>query len=299
MGKIRQVKLGDEQAELEARKKAEARRAQKKAVKEALEETAGDKKKDGLSVSGSQLSDDSSSVISSPVSQTDKPKTEKLKSENPADRTGPRSGGGRKQKTDNRFSLGSGKKYLIARMMIDKNKVYPLFEAIELIKKASFTKFDGTFEAIINATEKGIRGSVVLPHGTGKEVRVKIADDELVKNLEGGGKIDFDILVAHPSMMGKLAKVAKILGPRGLMPNPKTGTIGPEPEKLAIALSKGQIQYKTESDFPIIHSSFGKVSFESKKLEENFMALVKAVGKEKIKTLFLKSTMSPTIRISI
>lgn len=167
-----------------------------------------------------------------------------------------------------------------------------LAQAIDLVKENSFSKFDGTVEVILNVTDKNLRGNVSLPHGTGKAIRIKIADEALIANPV----IDFDILVASPNMMPKLAKIAKILGPKGLMPNPKTNTISENPEELAKTLSSS-IQWKTQPDFPIIHAMIGKVSFESKKLEENFAALVKSIGKEKIKSVFLKPTMGPSIKV--
>lgn len=175
-----------------------------------------------------------------------------------------------------------------------------LTQAINLVKENSFSKFDGTVEVILNVTDKNLRGNVTLPHGTGKTIRVKIADEELVSTLaNGGGGINFDILVASPEMMPKLTKIAKILGPKGLMPNPKNGTIGENVEELALRLRSGQQSWKTQPDFPIIHSMIGKVSFENKKLEENFAALIKSVGREKIKSVFLKPTMGPSVRVQI
>lgn len=188
-----------------------------------------------------------------------------------------------------------GKKYTKVVSLVDKKKTYSIKDALDLVKKTSFSKFDGTVEVIFNVSDKGLRGTVSLPHGTGNQIRVKIADDALVANPI----IDFDILVAHPSMMPKLAKIAKILGPKGLMPNPKTNTIGNNPEELALSLSKGQINYKTEPDFPIIHSIIGKVSFEDKKLTENLEILVKSIGKDKIKSAFLKPTMGVSVKIQV
>lgn len=172
-----------------------------------------------------------------------------------------------------------------------------LTQAINLVKEHSFSKFDGTVEVILNVTDKNLRGNVTLPHGMGKTIRVKIADDALVSAIENG-RIDFDILVASPDMMPKLAKIAKILGPKGLMPNPKNGTIGEDLSQLVKNFSSS-VQWKTQPDFPIIHSMIGKVSFENKKLEENFAALVKSVGREKIKSVFLKPTMGPAIKVQI
>ena len=120
----------------------------------------------------------------------------------------------------------------------------------------------------------------------------------LISEVESG-KITFGVLVATPQMMGKLAKVAKILGPRGLMPNPKNGTITPNPDDAVKKLSAGQISYKTEAQAPIIHMSVGKVSFEDKKLSDNISAVLSNIGAAKISSVTLKSTMSPAVRITI
>jgi len=202
--------------------------------------------------------------------------------------------------------------YLAAKKMVDHSKLYKISEAIELVKKTSFSKFDGSVEAHINCTEKGLRGQVNLPHGTGRQVRVAIASDELIEKINkhsfssnkqsfssNSGKIDFDILVASPAMMPKLAKIAKVLGPKGLMPNPKAGTISDKPEELVKKLSSGQTQFKSETEAPIIHFVLGKVSFTNKDLEENYQALMTAIGLEKIISIFLKSTMSPSVKIRV
>lgn len=197
------------------------------------------------------------------------------------------------------YKFSPGKKYLALSSLVDKKKLYPLAEAIELIKKTSYSRFDGSVEVHINIDRKNLpagrqdlRGTITLPHGTGKIVRIKIADDALIANPI----IDFDILVATPEMMPKLAKIAKILGPKGLMPNPKTNTIGENPEELVASLEKSA-SWRTQPDFPIIHAVIGKVSFENSKLEENFAALTKSIGKDKMVSVFLKATMGPSIRV--
>lgn len=171
-------------------------------------------------------------------------------------------------------------------------------KAVETLKKFKTSSFDETVELHINTREKGISGMLTLPHGTGKTLRIKVADDALISEVESG-KITFDVLVATPQMMGKLAKVAKILGPRGLMPNPKNGTITPNPDAAVKKLSAGQISYKTEAQAPIIHMSVGKVSFEDKKLSDNISAVLSNIGAAKISSVTLKSTMSPAVRITI
>jgi len=191
-------------------------------------------------------------------------------------------------------------KYLQAIMKLDKGKIYPISEAFLLLRKVSLAKFDASVELHINTIEKGLRGKTKLPHGTGKEIKVQIADvssiDKII-NLVEKGKIDFDVLVAHPQVMPKLAKIAKFLGPKGLMPNPKSGTISTEPEKVADNLKGGEINWKSEADFPIIHQVIGKMSFKDKQLEENLQAFLKSIGSNKIKSVTLKSTMSPGIKI--
>ncbi len=191
-------------------------------------------------------------------------------------------------------------RYKEAIMKIDHNKQYPVFEALVLLREVSLSRFDGSVELHINTIEKGLRGNVSLPYGTGKKIRIAIADTSTIDKLLGEiekGKINFDALIAHPQIMGKLARVAKFLGPRGLMPNPKSGTISTEPEKIAKKLEAGEISWKTESDFPIIHQIIGKLSFKDKQLEDNVNALLKSISCDKIKSITLKSTMSPGIKV--
>jgi large subunit ribosomal protein L1 len=182
--------------------------------------------------------------------------------------------------------------------LVDKNKAYPLTKALDHLKEFKKSKFDETVELHINVAEKGVSGQVVLPHGTGKSLRIKVADDALIEEVSSG-KITFDVLVATPDMMPKLARVAKVLGPRGLMPNPKAGTVTPNPEAAIEKLSAGQVNYKTEAQAPVIHMSVGKVSFENGKLEENIKTVFSSIGTSKINQAILKSTMSPAIKVSV
>lgn len=194
--------------------------------------------------------------------------------------------------------------YQKAASAFDKNQKYKLADALPLLEKMKRAKFDETVELHINTNEKGIAGNVTLPHGTGKQMKVVIANaatdpkavDELIKDIEAG-KVAFDILVATPETMPKLARVARVLGPRGLMPNPKNGTVTPKPEEVAKKFAGGQVNFKTESKFPIIHMAVGKLSFGDKKLAENIQTALKAVKLKNIKNITLKSTMSPGIKI--
>ena len=190
------------------------------------------------------------------------------------------------------------KSYQKSLETFDRSKKYTLSAGLGMLEKLKRTKFDETVELHINTIEMGISGNITLPHGTGKQVRVAIADDELLAKV-AAGKIEFDILLAKPEMMPKLARVAKILGPKGLMPNPKNATLVKDPEKAAENFKKGQVNFKTELKAPIMHLTVGKMSFGEKKLTENIQALIEAIKKDKIRNVTLKSTMSPGIKLEI
>lgn len=191
-----------------------------------------------------------------------------------------------------------GKKYQEVKKMVDRNKEYLIKEAVALVKKMKTASFDESVELHLVVLETGLKGEVELPHSTGKQVRVAVVSDELLSNIEKG-KIDFDILVTHPSFMPKLAKFAKILGPKGLMPNPKAGTISPKPEEVVKKFSKGVLRWKTEPKFPLIHQMIGKVSFEDAKLIDNANKFIETVGLKNIQKAYIKSTMSPSVKINL
>ncbi len=262
MGKVRIKTLGDEELEKEEKKKSKQKKEAKQAAK-----TFEEKNED--------------EIVAQPVEGIKQEKKEKEKKEI-------------KKKTSKKKL---SKRYLSAKMLVEK-KAYSIPQALDLLKKLQKAKFDETVELHVNTIETGISGNLTLPHGTGKKTRVAIADDKLIAEVEKG-KIDFDILVAEPQMMPKLAKVAKILGPKGLMPNPKNGTVTSEPEKMIKKYEGGQINFKTEAKSPIIHLSVGKISFGNEKLAENIKVALEAVKKQNIKKAVLKSTMSPGIKLQI
>lgn len=284
MGKIRVATLGDEEQEKKLAKRAEARRQTKKSKKEKVEGVGLKGGERVAVVEGTQIKDEYKKLVEE-VEEGVVPGEKKA------------------SKKSKKVKVRS-KRYQEALKLVDKTKQYPLSEALKLVKQTSTTKFDGTVELHINVSalalgdKKEMRGSVNLPHGTGKQVRVRIADSAIITDIEAG-KINFDILVAHPTMMPKLAKVARILGPKGLMPNPKTGTVTPEPEKRAKELALGEVNFKTEPDQPIIHMSVGKVSFEEKKLADNVNAVLDAVGRGKIARATLSATMGPGIKLAL
>lgn len=191
-----------------------------------------------------------------------------------------------------------GKKYKVAKELVDKTKLYTVDDAVELLKKMKLSKFDESIELHLSVDETGLKGEVELPHSTGKTVKVAVVNDTVLANIEKG-KIDFDILVTHPSYMPKLARFAKVLGPKGLMPNPKAGTISTNPEEVVKKFSKGMLRWKTEPKFPLIHQMIGKLSFETKALVENAKKFMSSVGKPHVKKAFIKSTMSPSIKLDI
>ncbi len=191
-----------------------------------------------------------------------------------------------------------GRNYRGAKDQTKNDKTYTLSEAISLLKQIKYAKFDESVELHINTTAEGLRGEVSLPHSIGKTVRVAIVDDALLDKL-AENKIEFDILVSHPSFMPKLARFAKVLGPRGLMPNPKTGTISLKPEEVAKKFEGGLMKWKSEAKFPLIHQMVGKISLDEKAIAENVGTFIKAVGETKVKEVFIKTTMSPALQISI
>ncbi|PIY94261.1 MAG: 50S ribosomal protein L1 [Candidatus Levybacteria bacterium CG_4_10_14_0_2_um_filter_35_8] len=189
------------------------------------------------------------------------------------------------------------KSYSSVKEKVEAKRTYSVPEGIELLKKLQRAKFDETVELHITTLEQGVSGHVTLPHGTGKKTKVVITTEEIIAEIEKG-KIEFDILVAEPAIMPKLAKVARILGPKGLMPNPKNGTVTANPQDLVKKYEGGQINFKTEGKAPVIHLTIGKASFEDKKLADNIKAIYVALGKNKIASVFLKSTMSPGIKLT-
>jgi len=269
MGKIRVKTLGDENLErkqkIESRKKAQ----EKKIAKTAKEEV-------------------------SPAQKPVKEETKKTETENQPVAPAPYAKKSKKANKSNENKRSA--KYQTAAQMVDKTKAYALKEALELLPKINLSKFDETVELHINTLQPSVSVTVTLPHGTGKKVRVVIADDVIIDQI-AKGKIDFDVLLAEPSMMPKLAKIARILGPRGLMPNPKNGTISNNPSALAKKFEGGQVTFKTEAKSPIMHISVGKISFGDKKLMENIIKAIEAIKPQNIKNITLKSTMSPGIKI--
>ncbi|WP_163102742.1 50S ribosomal protein L1 [Peribacillus alkalitolerans] len=220
-----------------------------------------------------------------------------------------------------------GKKYLEATKLVDTQKTYPVTEAVELAKKANFAKFDATVEVAFRLgvdpkkADQQIRGAVVLPNGTGKTQRVLVfAKGEKAKEAEATGAdyvgdsdyitkiqqgwFDFDVIVATPDMMGEVGKLGRVLGPKGLMPNPKTGTVTFDVTKAVNEIKAGKVEYRVDKTGNI-HVPIGKVSFEDNKLVENFTTIFDTLLKVKpaaakgtyMKNITVTTTMGPGVKV--
>lgn len=190
-----------------------------------------------------------------------------------------------------------GKKYRTVRALVEPNKLYSIEEGIELVKKTSITKFDASVELHCKIKGEALRGTIVLPHGSGKTRRVAVADDDTIEQI-AAGKLEFDVLIATPAQMPKLAKYAKILGPKGLMPSPKAGTVTDDPEKIKAEIGGGRVEYRTDRN-GVMHMSIGKVSFTDVQLLENYRTLEAIFITHKPQSLSLASTMGPGIKIAL
>ncbi len=204
-------------------------------------------------------------------------------------------------------------KYQEVMRGLDKSKAYPLSEAIELTKKLSYSKITGTLEAHINTVNTGIRGLVSLPFVSGKKLRILVfgssnapkADDEITIGDESiieeinKGKVNFDLIVTTPEWMPKLAKIARILGPRGLMPNPKNNTITTDLKKTIEGFQTGKTEYKTEPKAPVMHIALGKLNQPDVELTANLKTLLQTLGKSRIKKVTLSPTMGPSVKLDL
>lgn len=225
--------------------------------------------------------------------------------------------------------MHKGKRYLESAKLVERNKLYDASEALDLVIKTSKAKFDETVEAHIRLgvdsrhADQQVRGAVVLPHGTGKKIRVLVfakgdnvqkaldagADyagaEELVAKIQNENWFEFDVVVASPDMMGVVGRIGRVLGPKGLMPNPKAGTVTPDVAKAVTDIKAGKIEYRLDKS-NIIHCPIGKSSFGVEKLTDNFNTLIGAVVKAKpaaakgqyLKSIVVTSTMGPGVKIN-
>lgn len=189
-------------------------------------------------------------------------------------------------------------KYKEVKSKIEIGKTYPIDSAIKLVKATSYSKFDGTMELHLIVKKVGATASVTLPFAAGRVKKVEVASEATIEKLKKG-IIDFDILVSTPDMMGKLVPFAKMLGPRGMMPNPKNGTLVSDPTK-ASAFSTSTVVLKTEKEAPLVHTVIGKNSQKDEEIAKNLETIFNAFGGAKqIVRAFIKSSMSPSVKVAV
>lgn len=203
------------------------------------------------------------------------------------------------------------KKYQEAKEKVERNKLYPINEATTLVKEVAYSKFPGSLEIHINTSVKNVRGLVALPYASGKKLKIAafgkgaeesgadlIGDDALFSEIERG-KLNFDVLITTPDWMPKFARAAKVLGPRGLMPNPKNGTISTDLKKVVAELQGGKVEYKSEAKANVIHLGIGSISQPSEELSQNIKVLLSTIGKTRVKKATISPTMGPGIKLDL
>lgn len=197
------------------------------------------------------------------------------------------------------------KKYLAARAKVEPGKLYQLPEALTLIKELSITKFDGSVEIHLRLNKKKAKGStessrgvVHLPHGTGKEKKVVVLDEKMIDEIAKTKKLDFDICIATPKLMPQVAKIAKILGPKGKMPDPKSGTVTNDPKKVMEEIKSGKTEYRVDAS-GIVHQMIGKVSWEDTKLAENAKVVMAIYPKSRLNSAFVTASIAPSIPLDL
>lgn len=293
MGKTKIKTIDDSQPEVEEKKPVKTEKSSAaKTRSEALptSEVNDSNKKQGAEQTPSEHTGDASDVL-----RTDEPSPKK-KPQKPG-KAKPRS-----------------KKYQEAINDLDRSKSYPIDEAVEMVKKLSYSKFTGTLETHINTVQTGIRGLVSLPYASGKKLKILafgkdaqncgadlVGDDSTIETISQG-KVDFDLIITTPEWMPKLTKVTKILGPKGLMPNPKNGTItsGDAGLKKAVeGFQSGKTEYKTEPKAPVIHLGLGKLNQPTEQLSANITILLQTLGKSRIKKVSLSPTMGPSVKVDL
>jgi large subunit ribosomal protein L1 len=203
--------------------------------------------------------------------------------------------------TRERRAHARSSKYQSYRAKHHRTDTQPLNQALEYIRESNLAKFTASLELHLNLIKKHTvsNQTVDLPHGTGKTKKVAVLNDQVLKDIEAG-KLDFDVLLASPDQMKDLVKHARVLGPRGLMPNPKNGTVTPDPTATAQQFaSASRLELKIERKAPLLHAVIGKLDMTDDQLSENLSSVITSIGKKHIQTAYLCSTMSPSIRVDL
>ena len=201
------------------------------------------------------------------------------------------------KKTKKVKASGRSKRYVAARALVDRSKLYAPAEAVELVKKTAYANFKGSVRADLVLKETNNQIKVSFPHSTGRQLRVAIVDDDLIAKIQEG-VLDFDVLLTTPQFMPKLARLARILGPKGLMPNPKNNTIVADPEKAKAELLSGSTIIKTARKAPLLHVTLGKVDSATADLVDNLQAVIKACEGKVLKVV-ISASMGPGVKVEI
>ncbi|HUD20647.1 MAG TPA: hypothetical protein VMQ44_01100, partial [Candidatus Saccharimonadales bacterium] len=232
---------------------------------------------------------------------------EKSEALNPKSETSPKSEGSKsKTKISSKKKVKTrSAKYLKHAEQVEKGKLYNLEEAIELVKKLTMTKYDGAVELHIRLSAKKAKGSTEssrglfhLPHGSGKSRKIIILDEAKIEEIAKTKKIDFDVALASPELMPKVAKIAKILGPKGKMPDPKSGTVTSDPKRTIEEINSGKVEYRVDSTNNI-HQIVGRVSWENTKLAENIKAVLGSLSKGRMNAAYLTASVAPSIPLDL
>jgi large subunit ribosomal protein L1 len=303
MGKKRIAIIGDVSAEEESRKKKEIKRVQKtlreegkltekqeKVKKKVSEDKKKSAKAPGLK-GGERVVDTADKALEEMELQRKKERElDKLKQE-AAVEAGEKEAKKKKERVrSNNYKKAKGK--------VDTGKLYAVDEAIGLLREIDKSKFDATVELHLNLVKEGMRFKVELPYSTGKVRKVAVADEKTVKKIKEG-KIDFDVLLATAEQMPKLVPLAKVLGPKGLMPNPKNGTVVKDVKKAMEGFKGNGIEVKSEKKVPVAHMVVGKMSMKDKELVGNILAILEKVEARNVKKAVVKTTMSPGVKLAV
>ena len=248
--------------------------------------------------------EDSATDLNKKGSDHEKSKLERKK-EAKAERLAARSEKIAASKEEHEAKSRHSKKFLVAKAKVEPGKLYQMAEALTLIKELSVSKFDGSVEIHLRLNKKKAKGStessrgvVHMPHGTGKDKKVVVLDEKIIDEIAKTKKLDFDICIASPELMPKVAKIAKILGPKGKMPDPKSGTVTNDPKKVMAEIQGGKTEYRVDAS-GIVHQIIGKISWDDTKLSENARVVMAIYPKSRLNSAFVSASIAPSIPLDL
>ncbi|MCR4277861.1 MAG: 50S ribosomal protein L1 [Candidatus Berkelbacteria bacterium] len=255
-------------------------------------------------VSAIHVGNESATSLDKEGSEHEKTKLERKK-EAKAERLAAKSEKIAASKEEHEAKSRHSKKFLVAKAKVEPGKLYQMAEALTLIKELSVSKFDGSVEIHLRLNKKKAKGStessrgvVHMPHGTGKDKKVVVLDEKTIDQIAKTKKLDFDICIASPELMPQVAKIAKILGPKGKMPDPKSGTVTNDPKKVMEEIKSGKTEYRVDAS-GIVHQIIGKVSWEDTKLAENAKVVMAIYPKSRLNSVFITASIAPSIPLDL